>query len=400
MKKIFTPDPANHTVDAVVIGAGMVGVSTAYWLSRAGLDVICLEMREAPATLTSSASIESFRLQFTEPGMFRLCKDSLDILFNFQELLSLDEINLSIHQQGYLFMTDDEAMLPDLEQAFAQYQALGVDGAELLKQDELLKRFPYLDPSVKYATFRQQDGWLSFHEAVMGFVKAGSARYFVNTKAQDIVVRNGAVQAVVTDKGTINCKLVVNAAGPFAAQVGQMAGLDLPLEPVRRQKAYIRSDAVPTDAPLVIDIVSNCYWRPEAGGALLGWVDPDEPVSQPMENPHGDWDFAAIVLDYNSRLTPFWLDVAEGLKKNDVNVSAGQYVYTPDEQPLIGPASEVSGLYLNCGYWAGMMLGPGSGQWISKLVQGEMHNQDNPLRPSRFAEGVSTSGGAFLRGRH
>jgi sarcosine oxidase subunit beta len=71
---------------------------------------------------------------------------------------------------------------------------------------------------------------------------------------------------------------------------------------------------------------------------LLGWVDPDEPVSQPMENPFGDWDFAAIVLDQGlPAFTPFWLEVAEHLKKSDMNISAGQYVYTPDEQPLIGP---------------------------------------------------------------
>ena len=397
MKKIMVPEKKDYSADAVVIGGGMVGVATAYYLSKAGMDTICLEMRDGLATLTSSASIEAFRLQFTEPAMFELCSQSLGVLLNFQESLGLDEIDLSVHQQGYLFMTDDEAKLPALDSAMQQYAKLGVDGVERLNQAEIQARFPYVSPQVKGATFRKQDGWLSFHEAVMGFVKAGRARYFVQTRVQDLIIEGGAIKGVVTDRGTINCGLVVNAAGPFAGKIGRMAGLDLPLEPVRRQKAFIKTGHAPKDAPFVVDIDENCYWRPEAGGALLGCVDEDEPVTEPMENPHGDWDFAAIVLDLVSRLTPFWLDVAEGLKKSDVNISAGQYVYTPDDQPLIGPVDEVGGLYLNCGYWAGMMLSAGSGMRIADLATGKMLNRENPLRPTRFAEGVATTGGSFLR---
>jgi sarcosine oxidase subunit beta len=177
-----------------------------------------------------------------------------------------------------------------------------------------------------------------------------------------------------------------------------MVGLRLPLEPVRRQKAYVAAEAVPADAPLVIDLVTNSYWRPEAGGALLGWVDPDEPVTEPMEEPSGDWDFAAIVMDKAARLSPFWEKIMENIRQQDVDVSAGQYVYTPDDQPLIGPVADVPGFYLNCGYWAGMMLSAGAGKWVADLATGKMKNSDNPLRHSRFEEGIATAGGAFLRG--
>ncbi len=180
-----------------------------------------------------------------------------------------------------------------------------------------------------------------------------------------------------------------------------MAGLDLPLEPVRRQKAFIApKPQIPQYAPMTIDLVREAYWRPETGGAYIGWVDPDEPVSEPSEDVPTDWDFPAITLDKLMPLCPFWGEVAADLRKPDIQIGAGQYVYTPDDQPLIGPVPEVPGFYLNCGYWAGVMLSPGAGKWVADLVTGTMPPQDNPLRPTRYEEGVVVEGASFLRGRH
>jgi len=150
---------------------------------------------------------------------------------------------------------------------------------------------------------------------------------------------------------------------------------------------------------MTIDLVRDAYWRPEVGGALIGWVDPDEPVSEPAEELPTDWDFPAITLDKLTQLCPFWDEVAAGLKKEDIHISAGQYVYTPDDQPLIGPVPEVPGFYLNCGYWAGVMLSPMAGKWVADLVTGAMAPQDNPLRPTRYEEGIVVEGESFLRGR-
>ena len=94
----------------------------------------------------------------------------------------------------------------------------------------------------------------------------------------------------------------------------------------------------------------------------------------------------------------FWLDVAEGLKKSDITLSAGQYVYTPDSQPIIGPVPEVPGFHLNCGYWMGVMVSPVVGRICADLVTGKMENQDNPLRYTRFEEGIEEEPGAFLSG--
>ena len=133
----------------------------------------------------------------------------------------------------------------------------------------------------------------------------------------------------------------------------------------------------------------------------MAWVDPDEaPTPHPVEDVPTDWDYAAVLLDKITALSPFWAEVAETLSTSDLTTTAGYYMYTPDDMPLIGPVSEVKGFHLNCGYWAGVMLSPEAGRRVSLLVTGEMRPDDNPLRPSRFAQGAVATGDSFLRGRH
>ncbi len=398
MRQIYVPSEGEtHTADVVVIGGGIVGTATAFFLSRAGLKVILVEMREGLSTLTSAASAECFRAEFTEQAMTALATQAIEVWDNFGEVIGIPDYDISIHRQGYLFVTDKPDQVGDLKGAVEQYHKLGVTDVEFLEPGEVLSRFPFVAPSVVAATFRQKDGWFSVHEATQGFVKGCDARFFVQTKVTDVLLDGKGVYGVATTKGTIETRTVVNAAGPFAGVIGRMVGIELPVEPVRRQKAFIAATSkIPQNAPFTVDVFTNSYWRPETGGGLVGWVNPDEPVSKPTEQCHGDEDFAAITLDKVSRLSPFWGEVAPGLKRKDVMVSAGQYVYTPDSQPLIGPVEGVDGFYLNCGYWTGVMFAPVVGQRVTDLIQGDMDPKDNPLRLSRFEEGEVSTGGTLL----
>jgi sarcosine oxidase subunit beta len=403
MGKVFIPTEETfpQTADVVVIGGGIVGVATAFWLSRAGLDTVLVEMRDGLSTLTTPNSIECFRAQFTEPPMAELAKPSIEMFENFGDVIGIPGYDISLVHAGYLFVTDDPTLVPDLKDAVEQHHSLGVTDSEFLGGDEVRTRFPWVSDGAVAATFRQRDGRLSSHEATQGFAKGSDARFLLRTRATDVLQdAEGAVTGVETDRGLVQTRTVVNAAGPFAGVVGHMVGLDLPLEPVRRQKVFIASDRVPQDAPLAIDVVRDVYWRPEVGGAYIAWVDPDEPVGEPREELSTDPYFAAIVLEKLVHLFPFWEEIATELKAADVLPSAGQYVYTPDDQPLIGPVPEVPGFYLNCGYWAGVMLSPEAGKRVADLVIGEMDPQENPLRPTRYEEGVVFEGGSFLRGRH
>jgi sarcosine oxidase subunit beta len=402
MGKVFVPsdEAFPDTADAVVIGGGIVGVATAFWLSRDGLDTVLVEMRDGLSTLTTPESIESFRAQFTEPAMSELAQESIKVFESFADVIGIPGYDIDLHHQGYLFVTDDADMVDEVEAAVEKHHQLGVTDSEFLTGEEAQERFPFLSDTIVAGTFRQRDGWLSTHEATQGFAKGSDAQFLLRTEATDVLQDTQGVCGVETSRGTIATRTVVNAAGPFAGEVGKMVDLDLPLEPVRRQKAFLsQQPLVPQDAPLTIDIVRDSYWRPETGGAYVAWVDPEEPVDEdPSEDLYTDPYFAAIVLEKLIKITPFWEEVAMSLKKADVHPSAGYYVYTPDDQPLIGPVPEMPGFVLNCGYWAGVMLSPAAGRRVADLVTGAMDPQENILRPTRYEEGIVLEGGSFLRG--
>lgn len=403
-RKIFVPDAASlpKTADVVVVGGGIVGVATAFWLSRAGLDTVLVEMREGLSTLTTPLSVESFRAQMTEKAMAELVLPSIRMYENFAETVGIPGHDIALKHQGYLFVSDDAAMAEKLKQAVAVHHSYGVTGSEFLNQAEIAQRFPYISERMVCGTFHQNDGWLSSHEATQGFAKGSSARFLLTTKVIGIDTDAEGVCAVRTDRGSIATRRVVNCAGPFAQGVAQMVGVTLPVDAVRRQKVHVApKPQIPREAPLCIDIGQETYWRPEHGGALMAWVDPDEkPAAAPVEDVPTDWDYAAVLLDKITALSPFWAEVVETLSASDLTTTAGYYMYTPDDQPLIGPVPEVPGFHLNCGYWAGVMLSPEAGRRVAQLITGEMRPADNPLRPSRFAEGAVATGDSFLRGRH
>jgi sarcosine oxidase subunit beta len=398
MGRIFTPAESDFgKTDAVVIGGGIVGTATAFWLARAGLDVVLLEMRDGLSTLTTPASAECFRAQFAEPAMAALAIPSIEMFENFDEVIGIPGYRISIKQQGYLFLTDDPETVADLKENVEQQHSLGVTDSEYLEPNEILSRFPYISPSVLAATFRQRDGWLSCHETTQGFAKGCDARFFINTRTTGIQMDNRGICGVETNRGLLQSRIVVNAAGPFAAEIGRMVNLELPLEPVRRQKVYLTTSVpIPQDAPFTVNVNNNSYWRPEPGGVILGWVDSDEPVSQPSEKVHTDWEFPAIALDKVKQLTPLFEEVEKTVRQPDMNTSAGHYVYTPDDQPLIGPVPEVPGFYVNCGYWAGVMLSPEAGRRTADLVTGKLDPKENPLRPTRYQEGLGKKGKTLM----
>ncbi|MBU1344735.1 MAG: FAD-binding oxidoreductase [Proteobacteria bacterium] len=401
MSEIIVPTPfEKKTADAVVIGGGIVGASTAFWLSKAGLKVILVEKRDALSSLTTAASVECFRTQFTEKAMADLALPSVEMFENFKDIVGLPDIDIGITQKGYLFVTDEPDRVPDLEKAIKQYDKLGIPGSELISGPDLHKRFPFLAPRALAATFNNRDGWISTHETTYGFAKGSKdVQFFIRTRVTGINLDSNGICGVETDKGTLHTRLVVNCAGPYAGSVGEMAGLDMPLRTVRRQKAFIRTSrkGVPPNAPFTVDLENHAYWRPEAGGVICAWVDPDEPDSPPSDELATDWDFAAESIYRVSRLNPFFETIADELKAEDVDVSAGQYVYTPDDKPVIGPCDEINGFHLNCGYWCGVMMSPEAGKRVADIVTGRMDNKDNPLRYSRFKEGDVEKGDTFLK---
>ncbi len=376
--------------DLVVIGGGILGTATAFYASRAGLKTIVLERRDGLATLTTTACLECFRAQFSEPENMAMMKASIEVFENFAEVTGLPGYEIGLHQQGYLFLASDEESAETLRERVAHQQSVGLDDVEFLTGDEVNKRFPYTSPAVTGASFRARDGWLSSHEATYGFAKGSEARFFLKTEAKDFLFDGKGVAGVMTDRGRVDTRVVVIAAGPFSRQMAEMAGVQLPLTILRRHKVIIgQHPLIPHDAAMTIDAASGAHWRPEGPGAGLCWALPEEP-SEPMEQVPTDWTFPARVMEGVATLSPFWHEVIETLKRENMFLSAGQYTCTPDSKPIIGPHPEVEGLFLNVGYSGhGMMASPGGGRLTVDLILGRVSAEDNPFRLGRFAEGVT-----------
>ncbi len=177
---------------------------------------------------------------------------------------------------------------------------------------------------------------------------------------------------------------MVIAAGPYSGRVAALAGVDLPLRIIRRHRVTIgQHPLIPQDAPMVIDQDTGAHWRPEKPGAALAWAQTHEPPGEPLDDVPANPRFVHEVLEGVYRLCPFWLDVAESLRRDQVTVQAGQYTVTPDDKPIIGPHPQIAGLYFNTGYSGhGIMGAPGGGRLLADLVSGQHQRRRQRLQPA------------------
>lgn len=392
MGKVVIPEAGEfpHKADVVIIGGGIVGCATAFHASRAGLDTILVEKLESLAALTTPSSAEAVRAQFDDPGNLAMMKASLETFEHFAEVVGLPGYDIDFHQQGYLFMTTAEDGPAKLQARVRRQHDWGLTDVEYLDGDEVGERFPYVAPIVTAATFRQRDGWLATHEATYGFAKGSSARLFLQTEATGLIIDAQGVAGVETNRGAIHTRAVVNAAGPYAGQVAQWAGVDLPVVVLRRQKAVVHSPLVPDYAPMTIDLDTGAYWRPEVKGGLLGWAEGvEEEPAEPQDHVPADWDFPALVIEACIRLAPFWEEVIETLTGEEVYSTAGQYTITADHKPILGPVPEVKGFFLNAGFSGhGIMAAPDAGRRVVDMILGRIAPEDNPFRIERLEQEI------------
>ncbi len=373
--------------DLVVIGGGVVGAASAFYASRAGLGVVLLERRSALASLTTTRSLEAFRAQFDEPEDIRMMKESIDVFERFAAVVGLPGYDLSLHQQGYLFVTQAADGERQVAARVAAQRAGGLEDVLALRGDEARRRFPFLAPAITAAAFRARDGWLASHELTYGFAKASGAQVFVETEVTGFEIEKGRLVAVRTSRGRIGAARAVIASGPYTGKVAALAGLEVPVTAVRRHRAGIKAHPlVPRDAPMTISLDTGAHWRPEGPGAWLGWSGafPDEP-REPKDEVKADWRFPALAMDQVARDTPFWDEIAERLTQSNVTVEAGLYDMSPDAHPIIGAAGGVAGIYVNGGYSGhGVMGSPAGARRLADLIVGKEKEEDNPFRLARF----------------
>ncbi len=386
--------PLPGQADAVIVGGGINGAASAFFLSRAGLRPVIVERLPALAALTTSRSMEAMRAQFVEPENVAMMRESIAFYEDFAQHTGLPGHTIGIHQQGYLFLTGHPSGADALRQRVEGQHWLGLRDVEFLTGDEVRRRFPFVGDEALAGTFRQKDGWISAHEAAFGLARASGAQVVLRTAVTGFALSGGRIAGVHTTAGHIATPIVVIAAGPYFGRVAALLDVDLRLRIIRRHRVTIgQHPLVPQHAPMVIDQDTGAHWRPEKPGAALAWAQAHEPAGEPVDDVRPNPMFVHEVMEAVSRFCPFWIDVAESLKAGQVYLSAGQYTVSLDDKPIIGPHPGLSGLYFNGGYSGhGIMGAPGGGRLLADLVTGTVSDQDNPFSFRRL-EHLSTEAG-------
>ncbi len=380
-------------IDVVVVGGGVSGASTAYFLGRLGLDVLVLERRDDVGTLTTPRSFGSLRTQFGSRALIELATEGVDFYRSATDHFdAADAAALDFRQPGYLYLTPEPDHVARLAAALDEYVALGISSSTLLDRDELHDRFPLAAGGAVAGIHHAEGGWIDPAAVTGAFVRAAEATgraTFVAGTAVTALLRGagGAVTGVATSGGVVATDRVVDCAGPFANELLGALPEPLPITSTPRYRAFLPCDVDGlTDAPFTINTANGAYWRPVDGGLWISHANVADRPREPLHEVQVPGDFVVDTLAMLAPVSPFLADLA-GTPPSEVVAVGGQPCYTPDDAPLIGAVDEVPGLWVDVGHWAGVMLAPGSGRLTAELVAGVRDEADNPFRPGRFADG-------------
>ncbi len=349
------------TADVIIVGGGVMGASTAFYLSERGVpETILLDKEESFGQGATGRCAGGVRYQFATEVNIRLSLESLPILERFKENFGQ---TIDYKQVGYLFLLTDPDSVKQFQENVKLQHSLGVE-TEWLSGDEVRLRFPMMNlEDVIAATNHAKDGVVDPNGVVMGYINSSrrlGAKAFNNIEVIDIQIESGRVTGVQTNEGYISSRVVVNAAGPWAGVVGKMAGLSIPIQPLRRQwLTTTRLPDLPENFPFMIDFSQSLYFHPEGGGLLTGMSNPDEEIGFD-QSIDPDWELTHI----QSAIERLPMLEQAGLSSH----LAGLYELTSDAHPIISSTS-LEGFYVVAGFSGhGFMHGPASGKCISEII--------------------------------
>ena len=363
----------------IIIGAGIVGASCAYYLTQRGANVTILEKASHAATGSTAKSAAGIRHQFSHPENVKMSHYSALEFLSFAGLTGEDA---GFRRVGYLFLLPEALWAESLAQRDMQVR-LGAD-VVVLSPDELAARFGFIaTDGLAGATLGLNDGVLDPHAITLGYLRAAraaGARVVFDTEVTSLRLQRDVWQ-LMTSSGAFSADVVVNAAGPFAGELAGLAGFDLPVLPYRRNvyvSAPVPDFAHPT--PLMIDMTSGVYVRSEGQRFMIGLSNPDEPSSHSQAV---DWEWLERTLDLALPRFPFLETV--GLDQR--SCWAGSYAITPDHLPILGRLQACESFVQACGFSGhGVQHAPATGLIIAEeIMDGQAHSFDiTDFRYERF----------------
>jgi sarcosine oxidase subunit beta len=369
------PDRAS----VVIIGGGVMGVSTAFHLAETGVRDVVLIERDALGEGSTSKAAGGVRAQFSDRLNIELGMRSLEAFRRFGERPGQE---IDLHQVGYLFLLEQPEHVSAFEASVELQNSMGVP-SRMISPEEAQRLSPLIDPSqLSGAAFSPTDGHCTPESVVLGYATAArrlGARIVTGCRATGIETTGDRITAVVTEGGRIATDTVICATGAWSREVGSWVGVDLPVTPLRRQILLTEPiPDLPPNLPMTLHFETSFYFHGEGTGLLVGMSDPDE---QPGFGTRPDDAWLPRLSAAIERCAPGLLDV--GLTSG----WAGLYEMTPDHNALIGEAHTVSRFLYATGFSGhGFLMGPAIGEVMRDLFLGVTPYVDvSPLDARRFA---------------
>lgn len=367
--------------EVIIIGAGVVGCSIAYHLAKMGQRGVVVVEKGYIGSGSTERCAGGIRQQFATEVNIRLSMESVRFFERFEEETGRPA---DFHQEGYLMLATTEEEMDIFRSNVALQRSLGVP-AQLLSSREAGVMVPGLNmEDVRGASFCPADGYADPYSVVNGF--AGAAKQLgveilEDTEVTGIDMTGDKVAGVVTRRGRFSAPVVVNAAGPWAGTVGQMAGLNIPVHPFRRHifvTGPVFSSTPRTANPMVIDFHNGFWFRKEGLSLIFGMRNPDEPEGFDITV---DWGFLGNSLAQAScHRLPVLANT--GIMRGQ----AGLHDDSPDSNAILGSAPEIEGFYFAGGFSGhGFMHSPAVGRVMAELITGQKPGIDiSSLSLGRF----------------
>jgi sarcosine oxidase, subunit beta len=384
-----------NTADVVIVGGGIVGSSIAWHLTQQGCkNILVIERETHQGKGSTGKSMGGVRAQFSTPVNIQMSLYSIPFYAEFEQRLGHPS---GYRPQGYLFLATSEKHLGYLRTNQETQTSLGLTTARMISREEVQALYSQLRlDDVVGGAFCSTDGFVDPYSAMNGFIKNAcehGATVCKDTLVTGISRDSAGISAVETTRGTFSTRIVVNAAGAWAAEIAAMVGTELPVVPLRRQLVPSEPFAdFPHTAPMIIDMSNGFHFRPEALGFLLAWADPDETPGYKISFDDG---FIEKILVHAANRVPIF----ENLAINPKRAWAGLYEMTPDHHPILGAIEGVPGFYCANGFSGhGVMHAPATGKILADLIlRGTTDLIDaSLLNYARFAEGREIHESAVL----
>ncbi|MDC3144080.1 FAD-dependent oxidoreductase [Pelagibacteraceae bacterium] len=382
----------------VVIGGGVVGCSILFHLAKFGLkDCVLLERKE----LTSGSSWHAagnVHVISSDPNISRLMAYTINL---YKEIEETSGHSVGFKPSGGFYLASNDVWADYLKRERSKARYMGLD-QEFISLEEVAKKNPLIDPS-KYisALWDPIDGEVDPSGVTYAFAKSAKihgANYHTNTKVIDTKQRSDGTWDVFTDQGNIHTEIIINAAGLWAREVGKLAGVNLPVQPMEHH--YLITESIPeieampagSRLPVGTDFDGNIYFRQEGQGMLLGTY---EAVSSPWMIDGTPEEFGHELLE--PKLDNIQDRLAIGFERipalQDVgikNIINGPFTFGPDGNPLIGPMPGLKNYWVAVGVMAGFCQGGGVGKCIAEwIIDGEPSIDVWAMDVARFGDYAS-----------